>query len=191
MIVRTGPTCIGKVLACAALIFLALPLAGCGFKPMYASSDEPENAVAGSPAADVKQALAAVAIHPIADHDGVKLRQILRDRMQPRGPSDAPLYDLDVQIRSATQQLGIQKNAVSTRANLIYTASFFLLEKGERVYSAQSQSIVSYDILNDQYATVASIGEAGDRALQQIGEDIVSRLSVYLDQHLHKTAPAH
>jgi len=180
---------IATTLACTALLLAAASLAGCGFKPMYASSDESDSAAAGQPQ-NVKQALAAVAIGTIPDHDGVKLRQILRERMQPSGATDPPLYTLDVQIRVANQQLGIQKNAVSTRANMTFTANFFLLQKGEHVYGAQSQSIVSYDILNDQYATVASQGEADDRALKQLGDDIVARLSVYLGQHL-PTAAVH
>src|SRR5579883_3367691 len=175
---------IGKLISYA-VVCLTLPLAACGFKPMYASDDE--GAVGGATSA-VRTSLAAVTIHPIADRDGVKLRQILRERMQPRGPAERPQFDLDVQIRTATQAVDILKNATSTRANLIYTANFFLLENGNRVYAAQSQSVVSYDILNDQYATVASIGDAGDRALRQIGDDIVARLSVFFEQRRQAAA---
>jgi hypothetical protein len=157
-------------MACAAAVVL---LTGCGFKPMYAAPE------AGS-VTPLTEAMSSIRIHPIADHDGVKLRQFLREGLQPAGPAPQYLYDLDVQMRSVTQELGVRKDATSSRANRIYTARFALLQNGRRIFADQTQAIVSYNIADDQYATVASTNDAGDRAIRQIGEQIKMRIGIFL-----------
>jgi hypothetical protein len=124
--------------------------------------------------------MAAIQITPIADYDGVKLRQILREGMQPHGAAAHPLYELDIQLRSVTQELGVRRDATSSRANRIYTARFALLQNGKRVFADQVQSVVSYNIADDQYATVTSVNDAGDRAIKQIGDEIKTRIGIFL-----------
>jgi LPS-assembly lipoprotein len=46
------------------------------------------------------------------------------------------------------------------------------------------QAIVSYNILDDQYATVASQADAEDRAVEQVGRQIKARLAVFLYDRL-------
>ena len=161
---------------------VALLLQGCGFTPLYATNQ------GGGASAAVTERLAAVTIRPIADRDGIKLRQQLRERLQPSGAAEHPRYDLDVQMRAVTQELGVRTDATSSRANLIYTVRFALIEGGRRIYADTAQAIVSYNILDDQYATVTSVGNAGDRAIKQLGEEIRTRLAIYFDNALHETA---
>ena len=163
------------------ILVTALTLGGCGFTPMYAASDAPGDVA-------VTNAMAAIRIHPIADHDGVKLRQVLREGLEPDGAATNLQYDLEIQMVSVTQELGIQKDATSTRANRIYTAKFALSQKGRRVLGDQVQSVVSYDIANDQYATVAAINDASDRAIKQIGDEIRTRIAIYLRSHTEVAA---
>ena len=169
------------LLRAAVLAVAGIGLAGCGFTPMYAAPDTPQ-------ATAMTATMAAIQIRPIADHDGVKLRQILREGLQPDGPAQRSLYDLDVQMRSVTQDLGVRLDATASRANLIYTARFALLQNGKHVFSDQVQTIVSYDIADDQYATVAATNDAGDRAIKQIGEEIKMRLGIYLRAHKNEIA---
>jgi LPS-assembly lipoprotein len=172
-----------RLMFAAAVIAAGCGLSACGFTPMYAKPD------AGS-ATPVTSAMSAIQIRPIADHDGVKLRQMLRERFQPRGPAPNHLYDLDVQMRSVTQELGIRKDATSSRANRIYSARFALFQNGRRVFGDQVQTIVSYNIADDQYATVASVSDASDRAIGQIGEQITTRIALYLKTLEAKSAEA-
>jgi LPS-assembly lipoprotein len=156
----------------AALI--AAALAGCGFTPMYGEKEStPLNA-------QLTDTMSAIQITPIADYDGVRLRQILREGMQPHGPASRYLYELDIQLRSVTQELGVRKDATSSRANRIYTARFALLQNGKRVFADQVQSVVSYNIADDQYATVTSVNDAGERAIKQIGDEIKTRIAIFL-----------
>ena len=43
---------------------------------------------------------------------------------------------------------------------------------------------MSYNILDDQFATVTSQSDAEDRALGILGEEIKTRLAVYFDRRL-------
>jgi LPS-assembly lipoprotein len=162
---------------CAVFVICTL-LSACGFSPLYGTGGE-----TGPTSVAVSDALSAVTIRPIADRDGMKLRQALRERMQPRGQS-ATLYDLDVQMRSVVQEIGVRRDATASRANVIYTARFVLNEGGQRIYSDQVQTIVSYNILDDQYASVAAVGDAGDRAIKQLGDEIRMRLAIFFDSRL-------
>ena len=157
----------------ALIVATGLGLTACGFSPMYATQD------AGA-ATPVTEAMSAIQIRPIDEHDGVKLRQALREGLQPNGPASRYLYDLDVQMRSVTQDLGVRKDATSSRTNRIYTARFALMQDGKRVLGDQVQTIISYNIADDQYATVASANDASDRAIKQIGDQIKMRIGLYL-----------
>jgi LPS-assembly lipoprotein len=170
-----------RLMWAAAVIAAGCSVASCGFTPMYAQPD-------ATNATPVTTAMSAIQIRPIADHDGVKLRQMLRESFQPHGPAANSLYDLDVQMRAVTQELGIRKDATSSRANRIYSARFALFQNGRRVFGDQVQTIVSYNIADDQYATVSSVTDASDRAIKQIGEQITTRIALYLKSQETKSA---
>jgi len=154
-----------------------LLLAGCGFTPMYATPSP------GSGKANVVAAMNKIAIRPIPDRSGMKLRQELRERMQPKGLQGNAQYDLDVTLTRTVEELGIRGDATASRANLIISASFYLAEGGTRVFGDRVQSIVGYNILDDQYATVAAQADAEDRAIRQVGDEIKTRVGVYLERH--------
>jgi LPS-assembly lipoprotein len=154
-----------------------LVLAGCGFRPLYGTSG-----VAASPA--VLSALAQTRIRPIAERSGQRLRQILNEKLYSNGPAEAGAYDLDIALTKQIVELGVRPDSTTSRANLIMTASFALYDAGARVYADVAQGVVSYNILDDQFATVASQTDAEDRALRQLGEEIKTRLAVYFDRRL-------
>ncbi len=157
---------------------VVLSLSGCGFRPLYGTYG-----AASSP--QVTQALATISILPLSDRQGMKLRQALREHLQPRGEVPGGDYQLEVALDSRVDELGIRRDATSSRANYILIARFYLRENGDRVFGDQVQSIVSYNILDDQYATVASQADAEDRAVQQIGMQIKTRLAIYFNDRLN------
>ncbi len=158
-------------------------LAACGFTPLYA-----ERGVATSP--DVTDAMKTVTIRPLPDRQGMKLRQLLREQMQPEGVSTTPTYDLEIMLSTHTEELGIRRDATSSRANLIVSATFFLNESGGRAYTDSVHATASYNILDEQYATVASQADAENRAIRRIAEEIKMRLAVYFHQRLNKSVAA-
>lgn len=151
-----------------------LALAGCGFTPLYG-----QQSLASSSA--VVAELNNVSIRSIPDREGMKLRQVLREELQPRG-MEKPIYDLDVALSTRTEELGIRTDATSSRANLVMLATFSLNERGQRVFTDRVQSVVSYNILDDQFATVASQADAENRGIRQLGTQIKTRLSVFFHQ---------
>ena len=169
-----------QILKLLAFGVVALSLGACGFTPLYG-----DHSIAASP--DVVDELANVSIRSLPNREGMKLRQVLRVELQPKGMVKA-LYDLDIKLATNVEELGIRNDATSSRANLRLIATFNLNEAGRPVYADQVQSIVSYNILDDQYATVASQADAETRGIKQLGAEIKTRLAVYF--HQRARAPA-
>ncbi|MBL8629254.1 MAG: hypothetical protein JNM81_06475 [Rhodospirillaceae bacterium] len=155
----------------------AVALSGCGFRPLYGSSG-----VSGSP--QVLAAMAQMRIRPIADRSGQRLRQILNEQVHTNGPAEQQRYDLDIQLNKQIVELGVRPDSTTSRANLIMIATFSVSEAGAKLFGDSAQAIVSYNILDDQFATVASQSAAEDRALRQLGDDIKTRIAVFFDRRL-------
>lgn len=155
----------------AALALCGLVLAGCGFRPLYGGkSDSPGLAAE----------LATVEIAPIADRTGQLLRNALEQRMERAGGNRRKAYTLVVEVDETTEGLGLGRDATVTRANLVVTANFELRQNGTMIWSGQSRSAAAYNILTQQYATVASERDSRDRAVAQVADDITRRLAVFL-----------
>ncbi len=160
----------------------AVTLSGCGFTPLYGNFG-----AVSTP--EVVDDLSSVSIRSLPNREGMKLRQILREELQPKGLSRAA-YDLEVNLSTRVEELGIRPDATSSRANLVLLASFSLTEGGRAVFADRVQSIVSYNILDDQFATVASQADAENRGIKQVGAEIKTRLAVYFYDRKKSTAPA-
>lgn len=161
-----------------ALLFLAaLGLVACGFTPMYA---DPSSSASGL-SVGVADKLSQIDVRPIAERRGMVLRQQLNEKLHPGGPS-VTRYDLQVRLAARTQELGVRKDSTTSRANLILTANFVLWEGDTRLLRDQVRAIVSYNILDDQYATITSERDAEARALRQISDEIRTRVAVYFDR---------
>jgi LPS-assembly lipoprotein len=157
-----------------ALGVVAVSLAACGFTPLYG-----DHSIASS--SEVVEELANVSIRSLPNREGIKLRQVLREELQPKGMAKA-IYDLDIKLATSIEELGIRNDATSSRVNLRLIATFNLNEAGRPVFGDRVQSIVSYNILDDQYATVASQADAENRGIKQLGAEIKTRLAVYFHQ---------
>jgi len=165
----------GTALMLTVLALAGPSLGGCGFRPAYGTMGHRGGAVAE---------LNRVFIEPIADRSGQVLRNHLIDRFYTDGRPEQTDYRLSVSLTAAREDLGIQKNAVATRARLRMTAHYELTETatGKVVYRTHSRSIVSYNLLEAQYATLVAEQDAYERALQQLAEDIESRLALYFSR---------
>jgi LPS-assembly lipoprotein len=161
-------------LSAGAGVMIAVSLSACGFTPLYG-----QNSIAAAP--DVADALSTVSIRSLPNREGMKLRQVLREELQPRGLTNAA-FDLDVNLATRVEELGIRQDATSSRANLIMLATFSLNEGGKPVFGDRVQSIVSYNILDDQFATVASQADAENRGVKQVGAEIKTRLAIYFHE---------
>lgn len=161
-----------NIRAAFAVLAVTGALAGCGFEPLYG-----EHSLGNG--SGVMAEMSHVAIRPLPDRQGMRLRQVLREQLQPRGVEGQAQFDLDIALTTRVEELGVRRDATASRANFILSASFNLNEGGQRVYGDRVQSTVSYNILDDQYATVTAQADAEERAIREAGQAIKTRLAVY------------
>lgn len=167
-----------KALQAVAVTVVLAAVSACGFTPLYG-----ERSLSAAPS--VNDAMRRVVVRPLPDRQGQKLSQVLREQLQPRGVNK-PLYDLEIHLATRIEEVGVRRDATSSRANYILTANFYLNEGPNRLFDDRVQAIVSYNILDEQYATVASQADAENRAIRLVGEDIKTRLAVYFHKRAEK-----
>ena len=157
----------------AAGLFSISALTACGFQPLYKSQQTAESAVASD--------LAAVRVEPLRDRVGQQMHNYLRDRLNPLGQPTSPSYRLRVELTETLSELGVRRDETATRANLRMQAKFSLVDVngGGELLSGRSTSTTSYDILENPFATTVSEGDARERALQELADDIQTRLAVF------------
>ncbi len=148
-----------------------LLLIGCGFSPVYADRESRQ---------PVHAALNGIAITNIPDRQGQTLRNHLIDRMYVAGRPSSPKTKLTVSLSSTETDLGIQKDATASRRQLNMWANYALLTNdGRTLLKGAAHSVVSYSKLDAQYGTLSAERNATERALKEVGEQIVNRLSLY------------
>ncbi len=147
-------------------------LSGCGFTPVYS----------GTSGAKVKHDLSMVAIQPIKDRIGQRLRNHLIDIMNPAGRPAEAAYSLSIDLNESKQTLAVQKTEIATRANLSFTAKFGLTRRGQSdtLLSGKSTSVTSYNILSFEFATLVAERNARDRAVRELSIEIANQLAIFL-----------
>lgn len=169
-----------KTLQRFALVSLLSVLSACGFSPIYGThggADKP-----------VIEALNAVQIENIPDRNGQMLKNKLMDRMYAQGRPQSPTARLTVSLSTSETSLGVQKDATTTRSQLMIAASFDLTDtSGRLLHRGAARSTVGYSKLDAQYGTLASQKNAYERGINEVGEQIVNNLSLYFAE---KASPA-
>lgn len=156
----------------------ALALAGCGFHPLYAQHSR----------SGFDAELASIKVNTIADRQGQLLAIALRDGLNPRSARVDTRYTLDVVLTSSRQDIGIRSDGTASRSEITMTAKFVLkdVKKPEDkavVLQGTTHSVSSYDVLSDNYATVVAQHSAEERTVHDIGDDILTRLEIYVSEH--------
>lgn len=148
-------------------------LAACGFTPLYSHTSTP----AGN-----SSTLDTVWIETIPDADGLMLRNNLIDRFYHHGVPDNPAYRLRIVLTQNTRDLAIQKDATTTRAQLVFRADYTLISDATRetIDSGSVRAIGSYNILSSQYTTIVTQNAAREQALQELADKITLRMGVVL-----------
>jgi len=156
----------------ALLIALAAaPLGGCGFHPLYG----------GRTAGGYDPDLAAIKVAPIADRAGQMLALSLREKLNPRGAEAPVRYTLQTSVTVARGDLGIERNATSVRGQVDAVASYDLIGPGGAIlFHGRSHTISAFNIVLDGYATQVAEDDARARALNDISDDMVMNLSLFV-----------
>ena len=168
--------------AAAAAIVALTGLASCGFKPLYGS-----RATAVS-----NEALSRVRVVPMPDRMGQLLYTHLTKGFHARGKAAKPLWLLTITLSKKTERLGIRKDETATRANLTLAAKFELKNIRTPKLAFRGRSVItnSYDILSSsiatsprpasRFGTIASERNALERATRALGENIKTRVAIFL-----------
>lgn len=152
-----------------ALAVLALVLGSCGFRPLHQKGGGGDEAV-----------LATVKVERIKDRIGQQMRNLLMQKLAPRGPAGRTDYRLTVVLKEAKTELAIQKDETATRANLTIHADFSLhalRDPNRGTFSGSAISTNSYNILTSDFATLSAENDARNRALRTLAEEIRLRVA--------------
>lgn len=146
-------------------LLAALPLAGCGFTPVYA----PGRATAGL--------RNGVLVDEPRDRLSFDLVRAVEDRL---GNPDSPRYGLAVGISVSTSALAVQGSAAVTRYNLVGSANYVLrdLTTDALVTSGTVESFTSYSATASTVATATAASDAQRRLSIALADLIVSRLLI-------------
>ena len=161
-------------------LFLALALAGCGYRPLYGER--------GVDNVSVVDELALVRIESIPDRIGQQMYNMLRERLNPDGKPGDPKYVLSVTLQERRDRLFLEKDETATRANLTLRANFTLrrVSDGEIIANGLSRAVSSYDILGAgfEFASVVSEEDARVRGARALSDDIKTRLALALSNEI-------
>jgi len=164
--------------ALAALLPLALSIAGCGLQPMYA----------GGASSPVATSLASVQVGPIEGKAGWLMRNALNDRLGVGRTGSSARYRLDVRLDDKLEGLGLRANDTITRERRTLRARYQLIDSlsGEIVHDATAGSDAGIDVVSSEYATIA----AEQTALENLARDVAERIVTDLARQFRNGAPA-
>jgi LPS-assembly lipoprotein len=154
------------------LALALLPLAACGFHPLYSEAEQRHD----------NPLLAGIIVSQIPNRYGQQLELALREALNPEGLTVKPLYRLDVGLIVQRVDLGIQRDASSTRGRINAYATLTLLDtkSGHQIYRSQTQSNAAFNILQDGFAAEVAEDDARTRTVRDLAEQIRMRLALFL-----------
>ena len=153
---------------------LLVLLGGCGFQPVYRDGGAETGA-----ARPLLVDLAYIDIAVIADREGQILRNLLLDRLQPRGSAAQTDYTLRTRLNISTSDLGVQLDETTERSRVDVSASYTLSGDGFRK-DFRSRSASSFSTLDVEYASLVAERDAIERSLRAIADEMTVKISAYL-----------
>jgi LPS-assembly lipoprotein len=143
---------------------LALLLAACGLKPMYA----------GGADGQVARGLASVEVSEIEGRAGWLVRHALTDRLEASGTRQAAQYRLDVRLDDRLEGFALLSDDTIGRERRTLRARYQLVElaTGRIVLDGTAASDAGIDVVSSDYATIA----AEQTALENLATDVASRI---------------
>ena len=162
----------------SAIVLCLVMVAGCGFRPLYdrGTADQP----------GITAQLSTISVQRIAEREGQILRNLLENRLAPRGPSAQTVYKLDATISFSESGLGTSITEETSRALMIATANFTfssVTSESEILAKPLKFSLsarVGYSIADSLYATQIAKEDAQERALVVIADDAKIHLAAIL-----------
>lgn len=158
-------------------LLVCLPLASCGFKPVYGTHSESSLATAARHSG--------VEIANIPNREGQRLRNFLIDRLYLDGrPADAPFILSVAPLKSELTNLGIRKDATSTRGMLQVSTTVTLVARDTNkiVLERNVRAVGGYNQLDNRFATLVAQENLTDHMLEELSDSIVTEVTLYLNR---------
>ena len=152
------------------LAAIAMALAACGLRPMYAGGER----------GAVAHGLRSVSVQAIPGRAGWLVRKELVSRLG--AASGAAAYRLEVELDDDITAYGIRGDRAATRERRTLRARYRLVEakSGAVVLDATAGADAGIDVVSSQYATVAAEQSALERLSGVVADQIVGRLALFV-----------
>lgn len=157
-----------KIAAC----ILILGLAACNWQPLYA----PQNS-----GVSVLAPLSRIAVAKIPDRVGQDVRIALLDILNAAESSGNAEYELSVNLSERTTDTLVEKTGDITRNRYTLTANYQLKKHATQaiIHKGTTFSIVSYNAVDNQFATLSAAIDAKERAARAVADNIGIELANY------------
>ena len=154
-------------------LVVLLSLTGCGYKPLYSSSNDGRGVVAS---------LSSISIQEPESRPGQLVRNSLLSSMRPAGTGQENLYKLVLKPEVSQTTLVEQTIPGIKRIRLRLTVAYQLIEaaSGSEVNAGKTFSAVSYDVIREPVADLQAKANATSRAAREVASDIHTRLAAYM-----------
>ena len=154
-------------------LVVLLSLTGCGYKPLYSSSNDGLGVVA---------TLSSISIQEPDSRAGQLVRNNLLSSIRPAGTGQESLYKLVLKPELSQSTLVENEAPGIKRIRLRLAVSYQLSDSrsGSEVNSGKTFSTVSYDIIREPVADLQAESNATSRAAREVAADIHTRLAAYL-----------
>lgn len=161
----------GRSSSFALLLAMALPLAGCGFTPLYATPG-------------LSSGLSAIEVHAPDGRVAFLMRQDLDDALG-RDKDTPPKYRLELTVDQRRDPRGLRLDNVAERYAISVTVAYSLVDvaTGKTVHTGEVTSDVSYDSVDAPYAGIAARQDTQER----VASDAARRIQVELAAWMART----
>ena len=180
--------CLGSLSALGSILAapLVVPLAGCGFQPVYMPTASRQPGVA-------QRDLSSVFVEIIPERPGQLLRQALQERFGDDSGSPAS-YNLRVSFGIAGEGIAIDTDNIATRIRFVGTATWTLLghdDKRTPLTTGSARAIDGLNVFNSQYFASDLETEAEQqRIAENVATQIATQLAVWFRDQSTKQAQA-
>jgi LPS-assembly lipoprotein len=162
-------------------IALLLALSGCGWTPLYANRES------GPASAELR----AIRVDPIPDRVGQRLEIALGNSFNPTGEPTKARYRLQTGLSYTLSNVGLISQGTATIGRVDLIATYRLIDlKSKAVLLINTVHTQDSFALNpNQYSTVVAENDSGARGVVELDQEIVTRLTLFLQARLAKQTP--
>ncbi len=138
----------------------------------------------------VTEDLSSIRVGLIAERTGQDLRNQLEFLLDPNSSSSPRQYTLNITLSEKEDTLAVERSGLATRANVEITANFKLIEDttGSPVLGGTTRAVSGYNLLDNDFSTQTSKGDARKRVVDQLAYEIRNRLAAHFTQQGTATA---